>query len=535
MKPTRKPTVALGLLGPTLDAGEGTARWERWRPTVSVCQHEDLLIDRFEVLYQHRFEKLARRIKEDIASVSPETEVVLHGTEWRDPWDFQEVYAALHDFTRRYPFRPEREDYLVHITTGTHVAQICLFLLTESRHLPAALLQTSPPPRRKHSPTGVYQIIDLDLSRYDRIASRFEDEQRESLSFLKSGIETRNARFNALIEQIEQVASRSIEPILLTGPTGAGKSHLARRIFELKSSRRLITGPFVEINCATLRGDAAMSALFGHVKGSFTGAERDRPGLLRTANEGLIFLDEIGELGIDEQAMLLRAVEEKSFLPVGADEEVTSNFQLIAGTNRDLFGAVDAGTFREDLLARINLWTFALPGLRERLEDIEPNLQYELERQTGQTGKRTSFNKEARERFLAFAVAPEALWSANFRDLSAALTRMSTRATSGRINVDVVDEEIERLRKAWHRRTEPHCGADLEALLGSEAAATLDRFDRVQLSDVVSVCRQCRSLSEAGRQLFAASRQRKKIPNDADRLRKYLGRFGMSWDDVREQ
>jgi transcriptional regulatory protein RtcR len=176
------------------------------------------------------------------------------------------------------------------------------------------------------------------------------------------------------------VGSRSIEPILLTGPTGAGKSHLARRISELKSTRRLITGSFVEINCATLRGDAAMSALFGHVKDAFTGAAHDRPGLLRTAKDGLIFLDEVGELGLDEQAMLLRAVEEKRFLPVGADEEVASNFQLIAGTNRDLFAAVEAGTFREDLLARINLWTFELPGLRERLEDLEPNVQYELER-----------------------------------------------------------------------------------------------------------------------------------------------------------
>ena len=138
-------------------------------------------------------------------------------------------------------------------------------------------------------------------------------------------------------------------------------------------------GPFVEVNCATLRGDAAMSALFGHVKGAFTGAIRDRPGLLRAADGGLLFLDEVGELGPDEQAMLLRALEEKRFLPVGADKEVKSDFQLIAGTNRDLSDAVRQGRFREDLLARINLWTFQLPALRERREDIEPNLDYELE------------------------------------------------------------------------------------------------------------------------------------------------------------
>ena len=101
-------------------------------------------------------------------------------------------------------------------------------------------------------------------------------------------------------------------------------------------------GPFVEVNCATLRGDAAMSALFGHVKGAFTGALRDRPGLLRAADGGVLFLDEIGELGADEQAMLLRALEEKRFLPLGGDREVTSDFQLIAGTNRDLADEVRA-------------------------------------------------------------------------------------------------------------------------------------------------------------------------------------------------
>ena len=133
---------------------------------------------------------------------------------------------------------------------------------------------------------------------------------------------------------------RSASPILLLGPTGAGKSLLARRIYELKKSRRLVKGPFVEVNCATVRGDAAMSALFGHVKGAFTGAVRDRPGLLLSADDGVLFLDEIGELGLDEQAMLLRALEEKRFLPLGGDQEVSSDFQLIAGTNRDL---ADAG------------------------------------------------------------------------------------------------------------------------------------------------------------------------------------------------
>ena len=253
-----------------------------------------------------------------------------------------------------------------------------------------------------------WSVIDLDLSRYDSIATRFASEAVESTSFLKSGIETHNTAFNTMIEEIEQVASRTRAPILLMGPTGAGKSQLARRIFELKKLKRQVSGSFVEVNCATLRGDSAMSALFGHKKGAFTGAAADRPGLLRTADGGMLFLDEIGELGLDEQAMILRAIEDKRFLPVGADRESESDFQLIAGTNRDLAKCVADGTFREDLYARLNLWTFALPGLAERREDIAPNLDYELDRHAEREGERVTFNKEARDRYLVFAMSGEA-------------------------------------------------------------------------------------------------------------------------------
>jgi transcriptional regulatory protein RtcR len=153
-----------------------------------------------------------------------------------------------------------------------------------------------------------------------------------------------------------------------------------------------------------------MSALFGHEKGAYTGATGKRDGLLRVADGGMLFLDEIGELGVDEQAMLLRAIEEKRFLPVGADREASSDFQLIAGTNRDLQRDVEDGRFREDLLARINLWTFCLPGLAERREDIAPNLQYELKQFSTRTGQVVRMNKEATQAFLRFAESDEAGW-----------------------------------------------------------------------------------------------------------------------------
>ncbi len=147
--------------------------------------------------------------------------------------------------------------------------------------------------------------------------------------------------------------------------------------------------------------------------------------------------------------MLLRSLEDKRFLPVGSDKEVQSDFQSIAGTNRDLMSAVQQGLFREDLLARINLWTFDLPPLRQRHEDIEPNLRFELEQYARKTGSKITFNKEAQEKFLRFAKSPESTWSGNFRDLNAAVTRMATLAAGGRITVDIVGEETDRLRAQW--------------------------------------------------------------------------------------
>ena len=165
------------------------------------------------------------------------------------------------------------------------------------------------------------------MSRFDRLAKRFAQEHQQGESLLKSGIQTRNASFNQLITQVERVAPLSTAPMLLMGPTGAGKSQLAKKIFELKKQRHQVLGPFVEVNCATIRGDGAHSTLFGHKRGSFTGATADRAGLLRAANTGLLFLDEIGELGLDEQAMLLRALEEKRFLPLGSDKEAETGRQ----------------------------------------------------------------------------------------------------------------------------------------------------------------------------------------------------------------
>lgn len=529
--------VVIGSLGYTLDKGKNEERWARWRPTVSIFQHNDFKVDRIELLSEDWAYKLRDLVVEDIKSISPSTEVSLQKFNVLNYWNFEDVYSSLLDFAKNYKFDTENEEYYLHISTGSHVAQICYFLLTESRYFPAKLLQTGPGKKRIDGKiTHTYNIIDLDLSKYDLIANRFKTEFQEDLSFLKSGIDTKNPAFNKLIEKIELVASKSIDPLLLMGPTGAGKSKLAKQISALKKNKNQVIGKFIEVNCATLRGDSAMSALFGHIKGAFTGALTERLGYIAQADKGILFLDEIGELGLDEQAMLLRAIEEKTFYPMGSDKEVTSDFQLIAGTNKDLFEEVKRGTFREDLLARINIWTFYLPGLKDRKEDIAPNIDFELNKLSNKVGSNINFSKEAKETFLKLSNDSQSTWNGNFRDLNTIITRLGTLSDKGRISRDLVESEMNFIQSSWKKLSSQsnnnNSRIKLTDYLDEKAVESLDLFDRLQLESILNVCSESKNIPDAGRKLFSKSREKRKSVNDSDRLRKYLAKFGVQLEDV---
>lgn len=155
------------------------------------------------------------------------------------------------------------------------------------------------------------------------------------------------------------------------------------------------------------------------------------------------------------------------------------------------------GKFREDLYARINMWTFALPGLAERREDIAPNIEFELQRFSSEAQTHIRFDKDARERYLAFACSGQAQWRGNFRELSSSIARMATLAEQGRITLSIADEEISRLQHARRR------------LPRFPLAEEVDLFDQRQLETVLEVCRRHHSLSDAGRELFAVSRLKK--------------------------
>ncbi|PYE39736.1 RNA repair transcriptional activator RtcR [Psychrobacter fozii] len=564
-------TAVIGFLGTTLDNGFNDKRWQRWRPTVSLGLHDELLVDELHILYSKRDKRLFKIIKNDVAQVSPNTNVIGHHVALISPWDFADVYAELYDFAAGFDFQ-ENTDYLLHLTTGTHVAQICWFLLVEAGFIPADLIQTSPCPRPDQAdPQGRYQVIDLDVSRYDGLRERFEAEKQQHWQTLQANLVTQNAAYQKLISDIEKVATRSTAPILLMGATGAGKSQLAGQIYALKKAKassmqgKNTLEQFIEVNCATLRGDTAMSVLFGHVKGAFTGAATSRDGLLKSADGGLLFLDEIGELGLDEQAMLLTALEEQRFYPLGSDTPISVSFQLMAGTNKDLRQAVANGEFRADLFARLNTWTFFLPSLKDRLEDLPANIDYELARLGSAQQQQYRFTPEARQMYEAFAMSADATWQGNFRDLTASMIRLTTLAESKVIRKVDVQAEIERLTHLWELLDSSNGSNSLnsgnvrtknslsnnssDSVLNSEIVeqgshhilrqyldedmlATIDPFDVVQLAYVIEVCINHKNQAAAGRYLYANSRDKLKSPNDSDRLRKYLMKFGLRFDEL---
>jgi transcriptional regulator with GAF, ATPase, and Fis domain len=201
-------------------------------------------------------------------------------------------------------------------------------------------------------------------------------------------------------------------PLLLTGETGVGKELFARAVAELGPRRGR---PFVAVNCAAIAGGLFEAEFFGHERGAFTGAERRRSGVFMQADGGVLLLDEVGELPLSQQVALLRALETRRVRPLGADEERKFDVRLIAATNRDLEQAVAEGSFRRDLLYRINVLEVRIPALRERADDIEALAEHFLRAQ----GSRVSISAPALRAMAAYG------WPGNVRELAHTVLRLS--------------------------------------------------------------------------------------------------------------
>ena len=206
--------------------------------------------------------------------------------------------------------------------------------------------------------------------------------------------------------------------VLVLGESGTGKELLARAVHRFAQAAKPTDGRFLAVNCAAIPGDLLENMLFGHKKGAFTGADRDSVGVFVHAGAGTVFLDEIGELPLATQAKLLRAIEQKEVLPVGANEPVKVAARILAATNKDLAKEAAEGRFRQDLFYRLNVVALTLPPLRERREDLPALVEFLLTKHCQQSGRPfAGLSHEAMQRVLKYP------WPGNIRELDNAIQR----------------------------------------------------------------------------------------------------------------
>ncbi len=270
----------------------------------------------------------------------------------------------------------------------------------------------------------------------------------------------------AVIERIEKVAPTAAR-VLITGENGTGKELVARAIHALSPRAR---GPFVEVNCAAIPSELIESELFGHMKGSFTGAFADRAGKFELADDGTLFLDEIGDMSLSAQAKALRALEEGVISRVGSGRTVPVDVRVVAATNKDLTAEIAAGRFREDLLYRLNVVPIEVPPLRARRGDIPQLIEHFADQLTEQAGLQSKrFDPDAVKRLAAYD------WPGNIRELRNAVERLLILA-NGPV---VTGEAVERIAGLGQgeggdaRRTDGLAGAPWTR------AATFEEFKQI--------------------------------------------------------
>ncbi len=286
--------------------------------------------------------------------------------------------------------------------------------------------------------TKPFSVDELKLL-LERVAShlKLKSENRLLREKVKSkqgfgGIVGRAPEMEKLYRIIAKAAN-SVHPVLILGESGTGKEMVARSIHYSGPFR---DKPFIPVDCGSLVPTLIESELFGYVKGAFTGANQNKDGLMAMAEGGTIFLDEVGELPVDLQAKMLRAIQEKEIRPVGSTRRVPINVRILAATNRDLEQAVMQGTFRRDLYFRLNVLSLRIPPLRERRQDIPLLISHFLERMTRTSGHEKVLSDQAMKAMLAYD------WPGNVRELENCLERSYAFTSGPAIHIMDLPREI---------------------------------------------------------------------------------------------
>lgn len=376
-----------------------------------------------------------------LQSVTGHPRIELQEIDLTSPIDHADIYRQVTAELQQLRLPNESIELTFHLSPGTPAMATIWVLLAKSR-FPARLIQTA------KQQQGVNEVdIGFDLAgdflpeylqrtdeRVGRLLAKPEGVAKEF-----AGIVHSNARMREQIQRAHQVAVHNV-PVLVLGETGTGKELFAEAIH--RASGR--PGKYVAVNCGAIPKELVNSELFGHRKGAFTGADRDRTGHFREASGGTLFLDEIGDLPLDAQVRLLRAIQQGEVTPLGASDPVKVDVRIIAATHRDLMAEVQAGRFREDLFHRLAVGIIRLPALRERREDIPLLVSHFMALINHDSAHAPEWQqKEISENAIKILLSHD--WPGNVRELYHTLLRASIWARQGVLDEQDIMDNILRM------------------------------------------------------------------------------------------
>ena len=442
----RDPRPSFGITGPTGDAEDG--------PVMALLNNRNF-DEVFLLCSSGIFFERGTQIKLECEEIEGMPKVTLMPVDIPDVIDYTGIYTTLLQAaaTVRQRFNHRPTNWSVLLDPGTPQMQTAWILLVRSGAFPAGLIQGVPP----RFNNGLYTCREVDLSDEalpvilpagetvgesvaaeatpkfspGKTATFGEEDFEKALE--QSELAVRDEVTRQVFRQAWTVAQHDHFHHLILGETGTGKSELARWIHKCGPRK---DKPMQSLNCATLTSTTAASTLFGHKKGAYTGAEADRPGFLRSADGGVLFLDEIGELSLEHQAKLLHVLDDGSFYPMGSDEPVQVDVVIIAATNKDLKDMEEKGTFRQDLYSRLSTFPLTMPALRSRPNDLNFIIDSSLENWNTENKAKKTISDKAR------SVLQACNWPKNIRELQQAITRVRLLSPAELISPEDLPQEI---------------------------------------------------------------------------------------------
>ncbi len=433
--------------------------------------------------------------------------------------DILNEFPSYKDAKPRKPQAVPKPTLIISLLGSTTAARTALYLTT----------------RRLERESGRFQlrlVKYLDDTKPANLTQLWygADISSTSNGLLRQGVGTQHPTYATELDKLERVIHTFRDAkILITGPTGAGKSELARLIIDYMQA---LHSNITEENCivqnvAAVAKDLIDSEFLGHEENAFTDAKKLHRGIFERANNGILLLDEIGELPLHQQAKLLTILDGTPFTRVGGETNVTSRFLLLCGTNKDLRKECDAGRFRKDLYERLNTWCIDVPAIKDRPADRERALQRELE--VWKTAHKIEVMPSQSTRKAFLDKAKQYDWEGNFREFHATFLHLALFAGKGGITEQAIEDEFR--RKTSHYQSERPSSVPTPSDKSNSSESVYDLAEIARLACALDVCRKCKTATEAGELLFAAraeSARRKQTGfNGAASLQRIFAQFGL--------